>query len=322
MNKSSFNIVFMGTPEFAVTILDGLIEKDFNVVGVVTSPDKPAGRGQKIQESAVKTYALSKQLTILQPTNLKDEEFIQQLTSLNAALFVVVAFRMLPKVVWSLPQKGTINLHASLLPNYRGAAPINWAIINGEKTTGVTTFFIEQEIDTGMIIEREEIQISENETAGILHDRLMHLGRKLVQKSVAQIQEGKVSKISQSQLIDSTKELKSAPKIFKPMCKVDWNKSVIEVHNHVRGLSPYPTAWVSLMNRDKNEQKVYKLFQSEMTNQKIKNPTEIVFTKEGILFPCKDYYLLVLEIQPEGKKRMLHNEFFAGYSQQNLHIEN
>lgn len=320
MSASRFKIVFMGTPDFAVTILEGLLEKQFDIVGVVTAPDKPSGRGQKIQESAVKTFASSRHLNILQPTNLKDEVFIHQLTDLNADLFVVVAFRMLPEIVWSMPPKGTINLHASILPNYRGAAPINWAIINGEQKTGVTTFFIEKEIDTGMVIEREEIEISENETAGILHDRLMHLGKKLIQKSVMQIQEGVVLRTPQSQLIDPKLPLKNAPKIFKPMCEVDWSKSVQEVHNHVRGLSPYPTAWVSLINRDKNEVKICKLFQSEKTTIKTNDPTQLIFTKEGVLFPCKDFYLLVLEIQPEGKKRMLHNEFSAGYSLQNLHL--
>jgi methionyl-tRNA formyltransferase len=322
MKPSTFKIVFMGTPEFAVTILEGLLEKQFDIVGVVTAPDKPSGRGQKVQESAVKIFASKQELNILQPTNLKDETFVQQLTDLNADLFVVVAFRMLPEIVWSMPPKGTINLHASLLPNYRGAAPINWAVINGEEKTGVTTFFIEKEIDTGLIIEREEIQISENETAGSLHDRLMMLGKRLIQKSVMEIHEGNVVKTPQSQLIDSDIPLKSAPKIFKPMCEIDWSKTVKEVHDHVRGLSPYPTAWVSLINSDKNEVKIYKLFQSEKTTLKINDSTKIIFTKEGILFPCMDYYLLVLEIQPEGKKRMLHNEFSAGYSLQNLNLHN
>ena len=312
MNQKDFRIVFMGTPEFAVTILGGLLEKNYTIVGVVTAPDKPAGRGQKINESAVKVFAKENNLNVLQPTNLKSDEFIQTLNELNADLFVVVAFRMLPEIVWSMPAKGTINLHASLLPEYRGAAPINWAIINGEEKTGVTTFFIEKEIDTGMIIEREEIEIYENETAGELHDRLMYLGKELVQKSVDQIRLGTVSRTPQETLI--LNEIpKQAPKIFKPDCEIRWNTSINDVYNFTRGLSPYPTAWTNVIFKEKNEIKSFKIFISEKTLISSEGEDLIQFTKEGILFPCKDYYLLVKELQPEGKKRMHFKEFMAGY---------
>ena len=320
MTKQDFRIVFMGTPEFASTILEGLVEQNYNIVGVITAPDKPAGRGQKIQESSVKTTAITHQLPVLQPTNLKDESFITELTALHADLFVVVAFRMLPQIVWNMPSKGTINLHASLLPEYRGAAPINWAVINGETETGVTTFFIEQEIDTGMVIERESIAIGENETAGELHDRLMYLGKLLVQKSVHQIMEGTVTRTPQEALITS-ENLKAAPKIFKGDCEINWNQEVASIHDFCRGLSPYPTAWSKVNFTDKQEVKNFKLFQTTKTTQSSEGKNELLFTKEGILFPCKDYYLCVTELQPEGKKRMKHNEFNAGYSNFKLIVE-
>lgn len=310
MNKQDFRIVFMGTPDFAVRILDELIKEAFNIVGVITAPDKPAGRGQQINESAVKKYAVEQGLTILQPTNLKDEAFIQELSDLNADLFVVVAFRMLPEVVWAMPPKGTINLHASILPNYRGAAPINWAVINGEAQTGVTTFFIEKEIDTGKVIERSYVTIGENETVGELHDRLMELGAKVSASTVQKIMEGTTVGIDQLEL--SQGELKNAPKIFKPTCEIDWSQPVAIVHNFVRGLSPYPAAWTTLVNEVKNEQKTFKLFKAIKTEQKVTDATILKETKEGILFPCGDYYLLVSELQPEGKRRMTFKEFLAG----------
>jgi methionyl-tRNA formyltransferase len=320
MTKQDFRIVFMGTPEFASTILEGLLEHHYSIVGVITAPDKPAGRGQKIQESSVKTTASNHQLNILQPVNLKDPSFIQALSVLRADLFVVVAFRMLPEIVWNMPSKGTINLHASLLPEYRGAAPINWAIINGESITGVTTFFIEQEIDTGMVIEREALPISENETAGELHDRLMNLGKNLVQKSVKQILEGTVQRTPQEALIE-TQALKSAPKIFKPDCLINWNENISRIHNFCRGLSPYPTAWTNVYFTEKRETKTFKLFKTIKTDIPSENKNNLVFTKDGILFPCQDYYLCVTELQPEGKKRMKHTEFHAGYSNYTLSIQ-
>jgi len=299
----------MGTPDFAVTILDRLVQNNLSIVGVITAPDKPAGRGQQISESAVKKYAVSKELNILQPTNLKDETFINELQALNADLFVVVAFRMLPEIVWAMPPKGTINLHGSILPNYRGAAPINWAVINGEKETGVTTFFIEKEIDTGKIIERESIAIGENETAGELHDRLMELGAELTFKTVSKIIEGNVIGIPQLELTEG--ELKPAPKIFKPDCKIDWSKDVQTVHNFVRGLSPYPTAWTIL--KKEGEQKSFKIFLSEKTEINSTGKQALYSDKDGIYIPCSDYYLKITELQPEGKRRMNFKEFIAGH---------
>ena len=312
MILDKLRIVFMGTPEFAVTILNELLIQKFNVVGVITAPDKPAGRGQKLSESEVKKFALEQQLPILQPTNLKDTDFISALKDLNADLFVVVAFRMLPEIVWSMPSKGTINLHASILPNYRGAAPINWAIINGEKQSGVTTFFIEKEIDTGKIIERAYVDIDENETVGELHDKLMVLGAKLICNTVDKITQGNVNGIPQVVLTEGN--LKSAPKIFKPMCEIDWSKPVEEVHNFCRGLSPYPTAWTILSNKIKNENKSFKIFKTEKTSIKITDSKQLVATKDGILIPCNDFYLKVIELQPEGKRRMNFKELLAGYS--------
>lgn len=312
MTKKDFRIVFMGTPEFAVTILDELLRNDFNIVGVITAPDKPAGRGQKLAESDVKKFAVEKGFTILQPTNLKEETFIHELKTLNADLFVVVAFRMLPEMVWTIPPKGTINLHASILPNYRGAAPINWAVMNGEKQSGVTTFFIEKEIDTGKIIERSCVDIGENETVGELHDRLMHLGAKVTSATIEKIRLGNVVGIPQLELTEG--ELKSAPKIFKPICEIDWSQPVEQVHNFCRGLSPYPTAWCILKNETKNEEKSFKIFRTEKTDLKVTESRQLVATKEGIFFPCGDYYLCVTELQPEGKRRMNFKELMAGYN--------
>ena len=239
-------IVFMGTPEFAVGILDTIYKNKYEIVGVITAADKPAGRGQKIKYSAVKEYALENNLRLLQPTNLKDETFLEELRSLKANLQVVVAFRMLPEVVWRMPKFGTFNLHASLLPEYRGAAPINWAIINGETKTGVTTFFIDDKIDTGAMILNDEIAIDENETAGELHDRLMVLGSETVIKTLALIEKGDVTTTVQSE----NPEIKTAYKLNRENCKIDWNKSGREIHNLIRGLSPYPAAWCFIKDQD------------------------------------------------------------------------
>jgi methionyl-tRNA formyltransferase len=314
MKKEDFRIVFMGTPDFAVRILDELVQRNFTIVGVITAPDKPAGRGQQLSESAVKKYALSKSLNILQPTNLKDESFIAELKNLQADLFVVVAFRMLPEVVWAMPPKGTINLHASLLPNYRGAAPINWAVINGEKETGVTTFFIEKEIDTGKVIERSSVQIGENETVGELHDRLMNLGAEVTASTVQKIMEGNTEGIDQLKL--SKGDEKHAPKIFKPDCEINWTESAQTVHNFIRGLSPYPAAWCTLSNTKKAEVKTFKLFICEKTDRAVTDSSALIEEKDGILFPCSDFYIKVTELQPEGKRRMHFKEFIAGNSVQ------
>lgn len=301
----------MGTPEFASTILDRLVTNGATIVGVITAPDKPAGRGLQLNESAVKQYAVKQNLTILQPTNLKDDGFLDKLRNLNADLFVVVAFRMLPEVVWAMPPKGTINLHGSILPNYRGAAPINWAIINGEKETGVTTFFIEKEIDTGKIIERRTIAIGVNETVGELHDRLMELGAETTLSTVIKIAEGDVQGIPQIELTEG--ELKVAPKIFKGDCEVNFNQKVAKVHDFIRGLSPYPAAWYTL-NHPTEGKRTFKLFACQKTTQNSQGETALKVTKEGILFPCSDFYLLITELQPEGKRRMDFKAFLAGNS--------
>jgi methionyl-tRNA formyltransferase len=305
--RKRLRIVFMGTPEFAVTILDAILKSQHEVIGVVTVADKPAGRGQKIKESAVKVYAKSKNLVILQPEKLKDEQFLSELKELKADIFVVVAFRMLPEIVWEMPPKGTFNLHASLLPKYRGAAPINWAIMNGETETGVTTFFINQIIDTGSILAQENISISENITAGELHDELMHLGASLTVETLDKISIGDIHSIPQDE--ELAKNLPHAPKIFKADCEIDWNQYAATIHNKIRGLSPYPAAWCSLL---KNGEKLnFKLFSSKITSEV---PDSSVLKKglDGILFPCMDYYISVSELQPEGKRRMNYKEFLAG----------
>ncbi|TNE56312.1 MAG: methionyl-tRNA formyltransferase [Bacteroidetes bacterium] len=304
-------IVFMGTPGFARGILEHLHEEKWEIAGVITAPDRASGRGLKVNQSEVKVYAQEQGLKILQPTNLKESSFIEELKSLGADLFVVVAFRMLPEVVWQMPPKGTINLHASLLPDYRGAAPINWALINGETKTGVTTFFIEKEIDTGKVIEQESLEIGPNETAGELHDRLMLLGKSLVNATLKKIESGEAVGIEQGKLLEG-KKMNSAPKIFKPMCEVDWTKDAKEVHNHCRGLSPYPTAWTTIQEEG-GGMKTVKLFRTEQTEMPVTDPKNVLIQKEGIYFPCGDCYLKVSELQPEGKKRLTTQSFYAGY---------
>lgn len=311
MKSKDFKIVFMGTPEFAVTILDGIINSGHKVVSVVTTPDKPAGRGQKVSESAVKQYALSKNLKILQPDKLKSDDFIESLKKLEADLFIVVAFRMLPEIIWSMPPKGTINLHASLLPDYRGAAPINWAIIKGEKETGVTTFFIEQEIDTGEILEQSKLSISEDETAGELHDKMMHLGSNLVINSIGKIISGNYESINQIEILGN-KPLKLAPKIFKNDCIINWEQSMKRIHDFIRGLSPYPSAWCLFENINKKEIKSFKILKSKKTTIKVNNSSEIILNKTGFFIPCMDYYIEIIELQQEGKKKMNSKEFYAG----------
>jgi len=313
-----FSIIFMGTPEFAVEIVKKLHAEGINIKAVVTAPDKPAGRGQKIHQSAVKEFAVENDLPVLQPTNLKDQTFIQELKELNADLFVVVAFRMLPEVIWDMPRCGTINLHASLLPNYRGAAPINWALMNGETETGVTTFFIEKEIDTGKIIEQSKVSIGENEDIGSLYGRLMKLGADVMLSTVHKIVQGNVTAISQDDFDLSI--VKPAPKIFKPDCKINFSHSVQEVHNFCRGLSPYPAAWCQLTNTTKNETKTYKVFSTKKTNIK-SSGHKLTTNEDGILIPCDDFYLSVSEIQPEGKRKMNFKEFLAGNSVTELVIK-
>ncbi len=310
MNKE-LRIVFMGTPDFAVESLKLLVQNNYNIVGVITAPDKPAGRGQKTMQSAVKKYAVANNLNVLQPNNLKSEDFIAELKALNANLQVVVAFRMLPEVVWNMPDLGTFNLHASLLPQYRGAAPINWAIINGEKETGVTTFFLQHKIDTGDVIAQEKVSIEENETAGELHDKLIKIGASLVLKTVQDIEKNNVSTIPQNE----NQELKEAFKIFKPFCKIDWSKSIHEIHNHIRGLSPYPTAWIEFKNIETEEIISCKVFKAEkeLMNHN-HNLGEIVQDKNSLKIAVQGGYINIHELQLSGKKRMNISALLNGFN--------
>jgi methionyl-tRNA formyltransferase len=308
----SLRIVFMGTPEFAVSILDNLYHSHHQIVGVVTATDKPAGRGQKVKSSAVKEFAVENNLHLLQPESLKDESFIAQLKALNADLFVVVAFRMLPELVWTIPPKGTINLHASLLPQYRGAAPINWAIINGEVKTGVTTFFINQNIDTGKIIDSRETQITENMSVGELYQQLMELGSELTLETVNEIAKDEVQAKSQADF--PNKELKHAPKIYRETGKIHWDNSANINHNLIRGLSPYPGAWTMLYNSKKQEFVQFKLLDSIRSGIQVKNSKMLLLHENGILLPCNDEYLIVSRLQPEGKRAMHFKEFIAGHN--------
>ncbi|MDB5134886.1 MAG: methionyl-tRNA formyltransferase [Mucilaginibacter sp.] len=300
-------IVFMGTPEFAVASLDELIKAGCDIVGVVTAPDKPAGRGQKLSESAVKLYAVANGLKILQPEKLKDERFVEELKALNADLQVVVAFRMLPEIVWNMPPKGTINLHASLLPQYRGAAPINWVLINGEKESGVTTFFLQHDIDTGNILFTEKVTLSGQETAGELYERLMYKGAGLLVKTVKGVESGRYSQHPQEELAAGT-ELKHAPKIFKEDCLIDCNQPVEKIYNLIRGLSPYPTAYTIL------NEKTLKVFgaEYELTDTG-ENPGEFFSDNKTFLkFAALDGFINLTDVQLEGKKRMGIVEFLRG----------
>ncbi|MDI5898314.1 methionyl-tRNA formyltransferase [Flavobacterium yafengii] len=300
-------IVFMGTPEFAVGILDTILKNNYEVVGVITAADKPAGRGQKLKYSAVKEYALANNLTLLQPTNLKDEAFLLELKSLNANLQIVVAFRMLPKVVWEMPALGTFNLHASLLPNYRGAAPINWAIINGETKTGVTTFFIDDKIDTGAMILSAETPIDETESAGQLHDRLIDLGSKTVIDTLEMIEKGNVSTIIQK----DTADIKTAYKLNKENCKIDWTKPALEINNLIRGLSPYPAAWCFI--QDKNEEWNVKIYETKIVLED-HNYTigSLICTKKEMKIAVENGFIQVLSLQFPGKKKMNTPELLNG----------
>jgi methionyl-tRNA formyltransferase len=302
-------IVFMGTPEFAVGILDTIIKNNYEVVGVITAADKPAGRGQKIKYSAVKEFALTNNLTLLQPTNLKDETFLSELKALNANLQIVVAFRMLPKVVWEMPSLGTFNLHASLLPNYRGAAPINWAIINGESKTGVTTFFIDDKIDTGAMILSSEIEIGETENAGQLHDRLMNLGSKTVIDTLKLIEKGNVTTIIQTESAD----IKTAYKLNKENCKIDWTKPASEINNLIRGLSPYPAAWCFF--GDKNEEWNVKIYEAKVISEDHSYAIgHLICTKKEMKIAVANGFIQVLNLQFPGKKRMTTAELLNGIS--------
>jgi methionyl-tRNA formyltransferase len=300
-------IIFMGTPQFAVTSLDALIKAGCNIVAVVTAPDKPAGRGQKLHESAVKQYAVENGLKILQPEKLKNPEFLDELRALNADLQVVVAFRMLPEIVWSMPPKGTINLHASLLPQYRGAAPINWVLINGEMESGVTTFFLKQEIDTGDILFTEKVTLTGHETAGELHDRLMYKGAGLLVKTVKGVESGRYNEHPQSQLLAGV-ELKHAPKIFKEDCLINWDQPAQVIYNKIRGLSPIPTAYTVLNG------KILKIFRAdfEIEANDIQPGHFVTDHKTYLKFAAKDGFVILTEVQLEGKKQLGIAEFLRG----------
>ncbi len=307
--KNQLRIIFMGTPDFAVHVLDGLVQQNYNIVGVVTAPDRPAGRGQKIKQSAIKTYAELHKLNVLQPKNLKDPLFITELEALAPDVQVVVAFRMLPKVVWQIPKHGTFNLHASLLPQYRGAAPINWAIINGEKETGVSTFFIDEKIDTGALIFQNKINISADDTAGTLHDKLMHEGQRLTLKTIDALCRGSIKTTQQPEV----KPLKTAYKLNKENCKIDWSKSGEQIRNHVRGLNPYPGAW-GLLENDENQLNV-KIYEVEFEKTDHKFPVgKVIADKHSIKICIKNGVINLIQFKFPGKKQMDIKSFLNGFS--------
>lgn len=314
MKKEDLRIVFMGTPDFAVESLRKLVENGYNIVGVITAPDKPAGRGYKLQQSAVKEYAVSLNLNVLQPINLKDEQFIEELRSLEADIQVVVAFRMLPEVVWDMPPKGTFNLHGSLLPQYRGAAPINWAVINGEKETGVTTFFLKHEIDTGEIIFREKVVIEPNDNAGVIHDKLMVIGADLVQKTIDAVIDGSADATPQEELFENAAELRPAPKIFRETCEIDWTKPAKEIHNHIRGLAPYPAAWTLFEVGGKMVN--FKIYESEIISEShdLAQGTIVTDNKTTLRIAVQDGFIDILELQMSGKRKMKTRELLNGFS--------
>ena len=305
----NLRIVFMGTPDFAVSTLKEIIKAGFNVVGVVTAPDKPSGRGRKLQESAVKQYAAAQGLPVLQPGNLKSSEFIEEIKALNPNIQVVVAFRMLPKILWQLPEYGTFNLHASLLPQYRGAAPINWAIINGETITGVSTFFIDEKIDTGAMILQREVEIKADENVGELHDKLMQTGASLVVETLELIQNTEVASRKQN----SETALKEAPKLTKENTRINWNAPINEIYNFIRGLNPYPAAWTELKNG--SDQMQMKIYRAEISREVHKFMVgELLLVEKQLKVAVKDGFLILKEIQLPGKRKMLTKELLNGYT--------
>ena len=309
MKKKDLRIVFMGTPEFAVGTLKLLVENHYQIAGVITAPDRPAGRGQKLHQSDIKKYALSQNLRLLQPTNLKDDDFLKELKSLNANVHIVVAFRMLPEVVWSMPEYGTFNLHASLLPDYRGAAPIHWAIINGEQKTGVTTFFIDEKIDTGAIILQKEVSIKEDETVGTLHDALQHIGSELVVETLKLIASGTVTPQVQPKL----DQPKTAYKLNKDNCQIDWNESLDAIYNKIRGLNPFPAAWTNLKTND--ETLMVKLF--GVDKEEILHSDSvgtIIATKNELKVSVQGGYLIIKEMQLPGKRKMDIRSLLNGFN--------
>ena len=318
---NTFRIVYMGNPDFAVRPLEIMLQHNYNVVAVVTGQDKPAGRGKKINESAVKVYAKEQNLPILQPESLKDESFLQELQALNIDLIVVVAFKMLPKVVWQIPKIGTINIHASLLPQYRGAAPINWAIINGEKKTGVTSFLINEVIDTGNILLQKEVAIADDETAGTLHDKLQESGSQLLLETLQLLENGKTQGIDQKTMFQNESDLKPAPKIFKDTCKINWNDSTEKINNHIRGFSPYPGAWTQIQKN--NTISVFKIFVAHCIIENHTLPVGVIVNKNNsIAITTQDGFIQPIEIQIEGKRRMNIHDFLNGFSFEDACIVN
>lgn len=309
MHFTDLRIVFMGTPEFAVASLDALVNAGCTIVGVITAPDKPAGRGMKLQESAVKKYAEEKGLHVLQPEKLRNPKFLEELRDLRADLQIVVAFRMLPEAVWNMPPMGTINVHGSLLPQYRGAAPINWAIINGEKETGVTTFKLKHEIDTGDILLQDRIPIGENDTAGEVHDRMKEVGARLLVRTVQGLADGSLKEVPQLSVVASEADIRHAPKIFTDTCRIDWSQPAANIHNLIRGLSPYPAAFTQLQG------KMLKIYESE---KELTTPTHApgelhTDGRTFLKFACADGYVSVKELQLEGKRRMNVADFLRGF---------
>jgi len=316
MQGKELRIVFMGTPDFAVASLKALVDGGYRVVGVITAPDKPAGRGKKLNVSAVKKYAVENNLKVLQPEKLKNQKFLKELKALKADLQVVVAFRMLPEVVWNMPPLGTFNLHGSLLPQYRGAAPLNWAIINGETKTGVTTFLLDEKIDTGKILFKKEIDIWENDTVGTIHDSLMKIGAKLVVETVDALATGDYEATPQSELTEDS-EIKLAPKIFKEDCKVDWSEDVEAVRNLIRGLSPYPAAWSVLVHKKSGKEIITKMFFAMQVDGDSEEPPGTIKTDEKTFLKvsCRNGWLQITDLQISGKKRMKVLDFLRGFQQ-------
>lgn len=318
MTKKDLKIIFFGTPDFAVESLSRLVEGGYNIAAVVTMPDKPAGRGRQLQQSDVKRYAVEHGLPVLQPVSLKDEAFIEQLRSYGAQLFIVIAFRMLPEAVWQMPPLGTFNLHASLLPRYRGAAPINWAVINGDTETGVTTFFLKHEIDTGDVIQQRSCPIARHDNVEDVHDRLMAMGADMVLETVDAIIAGTVKPIPQDQLLTAGQQATPAPKIFKDTCRIDWNRPAEALYNHIRGLSPYPAAWTTLTDRQGNEVTTLKIFATSepqpMGAGEQPAPGTIQADRKRLRVACADGWLEVLSLQQSGKKRMDTDAFLRGFA--------
>ena len=318
MTKEDLKIVFFGTPDFAVESLSRLVDGGYNVAAVVTMPDKPAGRGRQLQESDVKRYAVEHGLPVLQPVSLKDEEFLEQLRSYDAQLFIVIAFRMLPEAVWQMPPLGTFNLHASLLPRYRGAAPINWAVMNGDTETGVTTFFLKHVIDTGDVIQHRSCPIGRHDNVEVVHDRLMVMGADMVLETVDAIIAGTVKPIPQDQMLTTGQQATPAPKIFKDTCRIDWSRPAEALYNHIRGLSPYPAAWTTLEGEENKEATTLKIYATgepePFSGNESPAPGTIRADRKTLRVACGDGWLEILSLQQSGKKRMDTDAFLRGYT--------